>query len=104
MPVPSPAGSTMNVSRFACWLLGIGLLLTASPVQAQQDPAGATKTRTLGVLLFPGFELLDAYGPLEMWGNLKGQVRVVTVARQKGEVASAQGPKTVAEHGFDDCP
>jgi transcriptional regulator GlxA family with amidase domain len=67
-------------------------------------PLQAEKMRTLGILIFPGFELLDAYGPLEMWGNLKGQVRVVTVARQKGEVASHQGPKTMAEFGFKDCP
>jgi len=26
--------------------------------------------RTLGVLLFPDFELLDVFGPLEAFGNL----------------------------------
>ncbi len=69
------------------------------------DAAGPdSKKRTLGVLIFPGFELLDAYGPLEMWGNLKSDVDVVMVAAEAGEVASAQGPKTVAEYGFADCP
>jgi transcriptional regulator GlxA family with amidase domain len=72
-----------------------------------RKPATAAQSenvRTLGILIFPGFELLDAYGPLEMWGNLKSQVRVVTVAREKGEIASNQGPKTIAEFGFKDCP
>jgi transcriptional regulator GlxA family with amidase domain len=60
--------------------------------------------RTVGVVLFPGFELLDVFGPLEAFGNLPGMVRVVLVAEQAGPVASAQGPRAVADHGFVDCP
>lgn len=61
--------------------------------------------RTLGAILYEGFELLDLYGPLEMFGSLgPGRVRIVTVARAPGPVASAQGPKTLADHGFDDAP
>jgi putative intracellular protease/amidase len=62
------------------------------------------KTRTLGAIFYEGFELLDTYGPLEMFGGLEGDVKIVTVAERAGEVASVQGPKTVAEYGFDDCP
>jgi len=83
----------------------VALVCVAMTVQtktaAGQD---AGTTRTLGVVLFPGFELLDAYGPLEMWGNLKPNVKVVTVSATKGPVQSAQGPKTVAEYSFEDCP
>ncbi len=89
-------------------LLPILLLLSAvaAPLDAQDAAAGKEEKamRTLGIFIFPGFELLDATGPLEMWGNLKGQIKLVTVARQKGEVTSSQGPKMVAEFGFDDCP
>jgi transcriptional regulator GlxA family with amidase domain len=60
--------------------------------------------RTVGVVLFPGFELLDVFGPLEAFGNLPGMFRVVLVAEQAGPVASAQGPRAVADHGFVDCP
>ncbi len=60
--------------------------------------------RTLGVLLFPGFELLDAYGPMEFWGNLKDRVRLVTISARGGTVASNQGPETVADYGYDDAP
>jgi transcriptional regulator GlxA family with amidase domain len=60
--------------------------------------------RTVGVVLFPGFELLDVFGPLEAFGNLPGMFRVVLVAEQAGPVASAQGPRAVADHGFGDCP
>lgn len=82
------------------------LLSTAGALQAQASakPSADKGTRTLGILVFSGFELLDAFGPLEMWGNLRNQVKVVTVAREKGEVPSNQGPKAVAQFGFSDCP
>src|SRR5262245_56636066 len=60
--------------------------------------------RTLGALLFDDFELLDLFGPLEMFGNMQGAVRVLTVADRAGLVRSAQGPRVQADHGLDDCP
>src|SRR5262249_49792683 len=60
--------------------------------------------KRLGVVLYPEFELLDVFGPLEMFGNLPGVVDVTMVAQQQGAVASAQGPSVVAESGFSDCP
>ena len=64
----------------------------------------ATRTRTLGTVLFPNFELLDVFGPLEMFGNLPGVVEITIIAERKGPVRSAQGPQVMADHGFDDCP
>jgi len=63
-----------------------------------------TKKRTLGAVLFPGFELLDLCGPLEMFGNLREHLDVLVVAHNPGEVASTQGPALKADHGFDYCP
>ncbi len=60
--------------------------------------------RRLGAVLYPGFELLDLFGPLEMFGNMTGSVEIAMVAQQRGLVASAQGPAAVADHGFDGCP
>ena len=59
---------------------------------------------TLGAVVFEGFELLDLFGPLEMLGNLRPYVKVLMVAEHAGPVASFQGPKTVADVGFSDCP
>jgi putative intracellular protease/amidase/YHS domain-containing protein len=67
-------------------------------------PAEHAKVRTLGIFLFPGFETLDVFGPIEMWGNLPGRVQVVTVALHGGEVVSAQGQKIIAEYGLENCP
>jgi transcriptional regulator GlxA family with amidase domain len=66
--------------------------------------------RTLGAVLYENFELLDLYGPLEMFGSLDEfgaadrQLRIVTVAEQKGPVASFPGVETLARYDFGDCP
>src|SRR5918996_4091334 len=61
-------------------------------------------TRVLSAVLYDKFELLDLYGPLEMFGSVVPELRIVTVAESPGPVASAQGPSSVADHGYDDCP
>ena len=60
--------------------------------------------RTLGAVLYEDFELLDLYGPLEMFGSVGPALRIVTVAASLAPVRSFQGPKTLAEHSFADCP
>jgi putative intracellular protease/amidase len=59
---------------------------------------------TLGAIFYEGFELLDVYGPLEMFGSVGPELHIVTVAQKAGPVTSTQGPKTLAQYGFDDCP
>jgi transcriptional regulator GlxA family with amidase domain len=94
-------------------LLGTALLTgvlapaSADPPEggkAQKAPESAPKTRTLGVFLYPNFELLDVCGPVEIFGNTRPRVKVVTVAAKAGPVASVQGTKLVADYGLDDCP
>lgn len=80
--------------------LFVGLTLVSCCFAADEKPAG----RTIGVVLFPGFEMLDACGPMEIWGNLKDQVKLVTVAKSAGPVNTAQGVDMVAQKSFADCP
>lgn len=54
--------------------------------------------------MYPDFELLDVFGPVEMFGSLKDQVTVVMVAEKAGPVESFQKTKVLADHGLDDCP
>ncbi len=51
----------------------------------------------VGAVLFEGFELLDFYGPLEMFGLLEGEARITVVAEKAGQVRSSAGPCGVAE-------
>jgi transcriptional regulator GlxA family with amidase domain len=60
--------------------------------------------RTVGVVLFPGFELLDVFGPLEAYGIVKGSFALRLIAERPGPVASAQGPQALAGHALADAP
>jgi transcriptional regulator GlxA family with amidase domain len=63
--------------------------------------------KTVGVLLFEGFELLDVFGPLEAWGmhaEIAGACTIVTAAEKAGAVKSAQGPHAMADYSLADCP
>jgi transcriptional regulator GlxA family with amidase domain len=52
------------------------------------------------MLVYPGFELLDAFGPLEMFGRLSERARLRILAAAPGPVPSHQGPACVADHAF----
>ena len=57
--------------------------------------------KIIGVLLFPEFELLDVFGPLEMFGMLE-EVSIRLVAERDRDVASAQGPRSAIDDVFAD--
>lgn len=60
------------------------------------------KVMTIAVVLFDGFELLDVFGPLEMFGNYPDIFKIIMVAETPGFVASAQGPQSKVEEVFSD--
>jgi putative intracellular protease/amidase len=51
----------------------------------------------IGAVIFPNFELLDIYGPLELLGLLGERVSITMLAEEAGEVKSHQGPKGIAD-------
>ena len=59
--------------------------------------------KTIGVILYPGFEVLDVYGPVEMWANVP-EFNVIMIAEEQGPVMSAQGVATIADYSFDNAP
>lgn len=59
---------------------------------------------SVGVVLFDGFELLDVFGPLEMFGQLPNHFELCLVAENGDIVASNQGPRSVLDFGFDSSP
>lgn len=65
-------------------------------------------TKTIGIVLFPGFEDLDALGPKEVFGMFGGvsggEWKAVFVAQDGGTITSSLGTKIVADHGFADSP
>ena len=65
-----------------------------------ENPA---KKLRVGILLYPGFEMLDVYGPLQMWAYIP-DFEVSLIAENAGAVNSAQQFATVANYGFADAP
>ncbi|EEI16194.1 DJ-1/PfpI family protein [Corynebacterium lipophiloflavum] len=57
--------------------------------------------RRLTVVLFEGFELLDVFGPLELFAHVPA-MRIELVADKPGAVRSAQGIDVIAELGHVD--
>ena len=64
----------------------------------------STKVVRLGAVFFPGFELLDAFGPLEMFAMLAERIEIVSLAERAGPVASAQRLEAVAQYAFAEAP
>lgn len=53
--------------------------------------------RTLAALVFPGFETLDYFGPIEMLGGFGKETEIITVAKESGPVASCHGQQIVVD-------
>jgi transcriptional regulator GlxA family with amidase domain len=60
--------------------------------------------KTLGVLIFPGFELLDVCGPLEVFGSLPEKFKIIIIAEKTGQVKSTQNIALVADTDFNSTP
>lgn len=56
--------------------------------------------KTIGAVIFPGFELLDLFGPLEMFGMLEDAPDIRMVAETMDPVVSRQGPASVVDATF----
>ena len=57
----------------------------------------------VGAILFEGFELLDFFGPLEIFGLLEDRVRISVLAERAGAIKSSSGPCGMAETTMGDA-
>ena len=67
----------------------------------------------VAVIVFPGFTVLDAYGPIQAFGSC-GTTRpdgtrhrffeIFTIGDKPGAVSSGEGPATQVEYAFPDAP
>ncbi|MGD0256051.1 MAG: DJ-1/PfpI family protein [Acidimicrobiales bacterium] len=55
-------------------------------------------------VLFDGFELLDVFGPLELFGVLGDRFEIGLVGPAPGPVRSAQGPAALAGASYEEAP
>lgn len=69
--------------------------------------------RRVAVVLFDGFTVLDAYGPIQAYsacrqlrpdGTLLRFYQIFTLGDKPGPVRSGEGPATVVDHAFANAP
>lgn len=75
---------------------------------AQEPPV-----RRVAVVVFRGFTVLDAYGPIQAFGSCRTTrpdgtrmrfFEIFTVGDKMGAVPSGEGPATQVDHAFSDAP
>tara|TARA_B100000678_G_scaffold23668_1_gene18012 strand:+ start:1474 stop:2280 length:807 start_codon:yes stop_codon:yes gene_type:complete len=76
---------------------------SSQPVNLAGLGTARTAKKKLAIVLFPDFETLDVFGPVEMWGRLP-DYEVVMVSEHGGLVRSSQGVETKATYSFADAP
>ena len=57
--------------------------------------------RRICVVLFEGFELLDVFGPAELFSLVPDQLAIEFIGPGAGPVASSQGVQVTAAIGYD---
>lgn len=58
--------------------------------------------RTLAALVFPGFQTLDFFGPIEMLGGFRDEIAVTTVAKGRDPVPSRHGQRIMVDRVLSD--
>ncbi len=53
--------------------------------------------KTIGAVIFEGFELLDLYGPLEMFALAGKDLQIQLLSHKEGPVKSGQGPTALPD-------
>ncbi|MBE2213926.1 MAG: DJ-1/PfpI family protein [Opitutaceae bacterium] len=78
----------------------------SSPAAAANE-AGATSIYTeerplvVGVIVFEGYETLDVFGPVQIFGGLGRRAKLVTIAETIQPVHARFGPAVVPDHTFE---
>lgn len=62
----------------------------------------STKKRTIGAVIFPGFEMLDYYGPLEIYCARPDDFEIRAVGESPDPVRAYGGPATAPDDTFAD--
>ncbi|MBD3848855.1 DJ-1/PfpI family protein [Bosea sp. SSUT16] len=91
--------------------MGLSAAMLALPRASHAAPATSRSSNTqegeqmiLGMLIFDGFQLLDVFGPLEMFGDMRDQVRIVMLAERQGPIASSAGPQVMVDATIASAP
>lgn len=60
--------------------------------------------RSLSALIFDGFETLDLFGPIEMFGSLPKEFEISLIAENMAPVTSCNGQRILPDYAIEDAP
>jgi transcriptional regulator GlxA family with amidase domain len=59
--------------------------------------------KKLAAFVFPGFQTLDFFGPIEMFGGMRDEIEITLVSETLDPVASVHGHRILPEKTLADC-
>lgn len=72
--------------------------------QAETFAAPDQQKMLLGMVIFEGFQLLDVFGPLDMFGMLRDKLSIVMIGENGTSVKSSAGPEVKLDYTFANVP
>ncbi|RYP03013.1 hypothetical protein DL764_005434 [Monosporascus ibericus] len=120
MVLPARWWASMPIAILAC----LSLAMLAQGQGTSETEFNRRRTMSLGIIIYPGFQPLDVYGPLEMFFGMSysRKISLSFIAKERGPVSSgypahemAPGeplmdmghmlqPSVIATHTFADAP
>ena len=98
---PSRRGTLVDVDSGSRRRAARGNLAANGESHQRQRPSHRARWASCSIRSSSCSTSMDRRRFLEIWAR---RLKVVMVAQTAGPVASAQGPKVVADFGFEDCP
>lgn len=93
----------MNIG-LAATMLALPRVAEVQATNPHAVPSKGDDKMVLGMLTFDGFQLLDVFGPLEMFGSVRDRIRIVLIAERAGPIASSAGPVVMADTTLANVP
>jgi len=66
-------------------------------IYGQTNMQDLTHMKTLAAFVFPGFETLDYFGPMEMLGSMSEELKIITVGKNLELVPSVHGQRIMVD-------
>lgn len=104
----TPNGTSRRTAILNLGMAAAALALSSGLPARSEERRKASKRAdgqvTVGMVLFDGFQLLDVFGPLEMFSGMHDKVRIVMVAERTGLIQSIAGVSVQSDFLFAQAP
>lgn len=103
-PAAFPSRRTFLTNAAAAAALSLSPLLAWAQAATLPTTTLRAGKLTLGMVVFDGFQLLDVFGPLDMFGSLRDKVAIVIIGEKGETVKSSAGPVLKLDCTFATAP